>query len=341
MRVLSLCVLLGAGFAQAVQVYLSPSLTLPPNPSIEHATLAISHHLGLELSQPLGHYSDYFGGEQSFVGEGPSSALLLAIDEVTAHGALFFFFKKKKFVRSKGCPNPGLLDVLPESLQVSFTLPDDPTLISPSSVISTYLHWAPHVYLSIFTALSVPPTTTPRVLDLFSISSPSLELFLSEMSTLFTFIDDPSISKFGALELKGLYSIAQTYGHTSEQYDLAVRATRALLDAALANSNALKLALITFPVYELHERQVEQPPQSPLPAPVPPPQQPIGSISTCYATADECNQSTDTCSGHGHCVEASKAGRTCFVCVCGTTLSPKGKNETWAGEKCEKKDISG
>jgi hypothetical protein len=228
--------------------------------------------------------------------------------------------------------------VLPESLHVSFALPDDPPPISPSSMIWTYLHWAPHVYISIFTALSVPPTTTPRVLDIFSVSSPSTESFLSEMSILFTFIDDPSSSKFGALELKGLYLIAQTYGRSSEQYELAARTTRALLEAAFADSDTLKLALITFPVHELHGRQA---PQSPLPTPLLPPQQPIGSISTCYATAHECNQSTDTCSDHGQCVEASKAGRTCFVCVCQTTLSPTGKKETWVGQKCEKKDISG
>jgi len=56
------------------------------------------------------------------------------------------------------------------------------------------------------------------------------------------------------------------------------------------------------------------------------------------------NNSTSTCSGRGKCVEASKAGRTCFVCNCGKTTTGEGnkiKTDYWAGESCERKDISG
>jgi len=40
-------------------------------------------------------------------------------------------------------------------------------------------------------------------------------------------------------------------------------------------------------------------------------------------------------------MQASKAGKTCFVCACNQTTTQDGKTQTWVGEACERKDISG
>ena len=89
--------------------------------------------------------------------------------------------------------------------------------------------------------------------------------------------------------------------------------------------------------------------QSPLPPPLPHPAHPIGAVSTCYQTLDSCTNSTSSCSGHGSCISASKAGRTCFVCACEASKIETGKGTGtngkktiyWAGDKCERQDVSG
>jgi hypothetical protein len=99
--------------------------------------------------------------------------------------------------------------------------------------------------------------------------------------------------------------------------------------------------LLTFsPSILLNKRQAQPPQQSPLPPQSPVPQQPISGVSTCFASADICTDSTNSCSGRGQCLQASKAGRTCFICACSKT-SDKGKTQTWVGDACERKDISG
>jgi hypothetical protein len=115
---------------------------------------------------------------------------------------------------------------------------------------------------------------------------------------------------------------------------------RAVLESALSKPN-INLALLTFsPSKTLHRRQAQPPQQSPLPPPSPIPQQPIGGVSTCFTSVDICTNSTNSCSGRGDCLQASKAGKTCFVCTCSKTTD-KGKTQTWVGDACERKDISG
>ena len=157
------------------------------------------------------------------------------------------------------------------------------------------------------------------------------------------FLDAPSTSgKFAAVELTGLSDIAQEFGLTSEQYRLASRATRAMLESVMAHPS-VHLALLTFaPELEsIYRREDDPPAQTPLPVPSPVPQQPISGISTCFATEDACSNSTMSCSGRGQCLKATKAGRSCFVCSCRTIISEKGKKETWVGDACERKDVSG
>ncbi|KAF8517195.1 hypothetical protein BU17DRAFT_92126 [Hysterangium stoloniferum] len=83
-----------------------------------------------------------------------------------------------------------------------------------------------------------------------------------------------------------------------------------------------------------------QPPQSPLPLP-PPPSAPIFSTLTCYTSASACENSTSSCSSRGTCIGVTRAGKTCFVCECGTRpVREGGTNISWAGARCEKIDVS-
>jgi hypothetical protein len=103
----------------------------------------------------------------------------------------------------------------------------------------------------------------------------------------------------------------------------------------------IHLALLMFsPSTSPRRRQAQPPQQSPLPPQSPIPQQPISGVSTCFTSADVCANSTNSCSGRGECLQASKAGRTCFICACSKTTD-KGKTQTWVGDACERKDISG
>lgn len=88
MKGLFACLLL-TGFAQAVQVYLSPSPQLAPSQKLspEQASFALSRHLGLEFFETAGD-RDLFDGdsEQKFVAQGSSNALLLIMNEGEARG---------------------------------------------------------------------------------------------------------------------------------------------------------------------------------------------------------------------------------------------------------------
>lgn len=91
MRGLFTCLLL-TGFAQAVQVYLSPAppLALSQRLSPKHAGFALSRHLGLEFFETAGESPELFDGvgEQKFVAQGSNNALLLTINEAEARGML-------------------------------------------------------------------------------------------------------------------------------------------------------------------------------------------------------------------------------------------------------------
>jgi len=233
-------------------------------------------------------------------------------------------------------------DVLPSSMKPSFSLVDSLSVSSLSSLISTYLHRARHMYTSIYSELSHTSQGIPRFLDIFSVSSPATETFISETSSLSEFLetDKASTDKFAAFELNGLSYIAEAYGRSSEEYKLAARTIRAVLESALSEPN-MNIALLTYSDSIPRIKRLVQPPQSPLPPPSPIPQQPIGGVSTCFLSKDICVNSTNSCSGRGTCMEASKAGKTCFICACNQTTTDNGKTQTWVGDACERKDISG
>ncbi|KIM76001.1 hypothetical protein PILCRDRAFT_826855 [Piloderma croceum F 1598] len=318
MRGASVCLLL-AGLSQAVQVYLNPQPAVPSTLSPSHASFVLSRHLGLEFLESAG--DDLHGelwNEQPFVGQGSRSGLLLTIDEVDAR------------------------DIIPPSMKASFSLSDSTSVPSLSSLILTYLHRARHAYSSIYSEPSHTSQGIPRFLDIFAVSSPATETFISETSALSEFLDadEASTDKFAAFELKGLSHIAETYGCSSEQYQLAARTTRAVLQSALSKSN-INLALLTSSASTSRSKRLAQPPQSPLPPPSPIPQQPISGVSTCFLSENVCTNSTNSCTGRGVCLQASKAGKTCFVCACNKTTTSNGKTQTWVGDACERKDISG
>lgn len=66
------------------------------------------------------------------------------------------------------------------------------------------------------------------------------------------------------------------------------------------------------------------------------------SAKACHASEGACNNVTASCSSHGKCIKANK---DCWQCACGTTVVRNEKlngNKTtvWAGNACQKKDVS-
>jgi hypothetical protein len=214
---------------------------------------------------------------------------------------------------------------------------------SLTSLVSSYLHRATHAYSLVYSDLSIPPEGIPRTLDIFSAPTPANEAFLAEISTLFSFVEpstDIRDDKFASLELTGLSQLATTYGRSSEQYQLAARTLKAVLEATTADPKN-HIALLTYTPSPITDKRQAQPPQqSSLPAPQLIAGPPARRLATCLATADACFNATSDCFGHGQCVSTINAGRECFVCACSETKSTSGKTESWVGEMCQKKDIS-
>ena len=235
------------------------------------------------------------------------------------------------------CPGARLrTDVIPKKLDPTFEIPSTSSVTSLDSLVSTFLHRAPSTYSQIFSEASYPAHGVPRLLDIFSVPSTSTGTFMSEISTLLDFVESDSTSgRFGAFELKGLGEIQRAFGASSEQYRVAADSLRAIIQSATAKGS-INLAVLT---HAPNSREKRIPQQSPIPSPLP--NQPISSISTCYDSQETCGDATSSCSGRGECVEVSKAGRTCFICACAATKDSKGRTENWAGEACERKDVSG
>ncbi|KAF7376598.1 hypothetical protein MSAN_00076400 [Mycena sanguinolenta] len=298
-------VLCGLQAAQAVNVYLYPPQTfLSPNLAVEDASAALSRHLGLEIFEAFRDSSALDYSEESFVGQGSNNVLLLTVEDVDAEAIRI------------------------PSLQPSFKLPTPPltSISSLSSVISTYLHRARHAYTSIHSA---DPTSQIKK-----------AWYIAELDSIMAFFDKAQGASFAAAELSGLANIRNAHGADSEEYRSVLDGTRKLLEHAIDHD--VRVAMLSFSPSAPAAAKRAEPSQAPFPRP--PPQSPIGSISTCHTTLDVCNNATSSCSGRGECVSATKAGRTCFVCSCETTSTGTGnqvKTETWVGESCERKDVSG
>ena len=209
-------------------------------------------------------------------------------------------------------------------------------MTSLDSLISTLLHRAPSTYSHIFSEASYPVHGVPLLLDIFAVPSVTTRTFLSEISALLDFVESgPTSDKFGAFELKGLGEIQRAFGSGSAQYRTAADSIRAVIRSAIAKGS-INLAVLTHARYS-HEKR--DPQQSPVPSSFQ--NRPIPSTSTCYDSQEACEDETSSCSEHGQCVEVSKAGRKCFLCACSATKDSMGRTENWAGEACERKDVSG
>ncbi|TFY54291.1 hypothetical protein EVJ58_g8952 [Rhodofomes roseus] len=323
MKAIAVCAFL-AGLTGAVDVYLHPASATASSLSALKADAALSRHLGLEYHAALGddlEMNEALGRQEPFVGKGPGSALLVGVNEEDAAAAI------------------------PASYEKSFSLSSGTYTASLSTLIPTFLDRAHHTYSHIY-APETLPEKTPRIIDIFSAPSSASQTFLSQMTTLVNFAesDDVPTDKFAAVLLSGLSELAAEHGRESEQYKLAAETIRGFL-SSVTEKRDLKLAVITFPSSVTHvNRQVSstlQPPQTPFPPPKPGPAEPINAIATCYSTAEACGNSTSSCSGHGQCVQASKQGHTCYVCACSATKDTKGHTENWAGNSCERRDVSG
>lgn len=217
--------------------------------------------------------------------------------------------------------------VLPDSLQPAFALPTPPStpIYSLTSVLSTYIHQARQQWFpSVYAALNFGN--------------------LEDVSDLKTFLNDAEQPSFTAIELSKLRETRQDFGSNSYEYTEVADQIRNLLQNAVEQGNFNIVALtFTSPSSPSFVKRAA-PQQSQVPFPAPPPQFPIGGVSTCFTTLDACNNGTSTCSGRGECKKASKAGKTCFVCSCGATKVGEGnkvKTTFWAGDSCERKDVSG
>ncbi|KAJ9610577.1 hypothetical protein H2200_005354 [Cladophialophora chaetospira] len=65
-------------------------------------------------------------------------------------------------------------------------------------------------------------------------------------------------------------------------------------------------------------------------------------VPQCFSSQAQCENTTNTCSGHGSCY---RAHASCFKCRCGTTVvrtNADGTKKTvqWGGNACQKKDVS-
>lgn len=75
----------------------------------------------------------------------------------------------------------------------------------------------------------------------------------------------------------------------------------------------------------------------------------VPTSSKCFSSLDDLNNQTLSCLGRGEGVkgisptrQARGKGEECWVCKCGSTVDEEsGKKVWWAGEGCEKKDLSG
>ncbi|PFH49741.1 hypothetical protein AMATHDRAFT_146891 [Amanita thiersii Skay4041] len=211
--------------------------------------------------------------------------------------------------------------ILPIELKRSFSISAPPTN-TLDSVLYTYLTRARQSYSSIYGS-----------------SGPTWQH--EDLGTLSSFLKYEE-SGFAAIELQDLMTIRLEYGSTSNEYQTTARLIRAFLQDMLSHASQPRLAILIFDTD--NKRIVPRQDQTPLPPNQPPPQQPISSVSTCHTSEDVCKNATNSCSGRGQCAEATKSGRTCFVCTCRVTKTGEGtktKTEIWVGESCERRDISG
>ncbi|VDB85235.1 unnamed protein product [Peniophora sp. CBMAI 1063] len=289
--------------ASASSVYLHPA---PPahRAQLLGASALLAHHLGLDRFEPApaNGQVNFDGG---FVGEGESAGVVVTVEE--------------KYIK----------DVIPTTLPAALTLRY--THFDPSNLLKSLTARASHIYSTLTSSEPSYTTAFPASVDAFAAHFDAEE-FLSTLAPLVAFLEEDGSDKFGVFELKGLSKL------TGEMRDMAVQTARATIESAMARKD-LKLVVLSAPSFappSAESKFGKRAETSPSVAAFPQ----IVSDAICYATDDACVSATGGCSGHGSCAAGSRAGKTCYVCQCSASRDEGGRTTHWAGNACEREDVS-
>jgi len=210
-------------------------------------------------------------------------------------------------------------------------------------------------YSRLLTQLDFADSSAQTLISEFSAMDKLVESLVKQGES--NALDAPYVShkdqpQFAIMRFDGLSQIEAKHGQQSKQYQEASQAFKAMLSATLqayeAQTSSNKVVMIISPNQlapahykrfsspgnpdlapfrsAIYKRQNEA--SSPMPL--------VPTSKQCFADADTCKNSTDSCNGHGSCVKGLSArGGDCYVCSCS-----KDKNGQWSGQFCEKEDYS-
>ncbi|KAG8983669.1 hypothetical protein FRB90_005843 [Tulasnella sp. 427] len=330
--------------AQEAQVYF-----LPPNPVQHHqapalnpteANTLISHHLGLDVHESFPDQVEgwwhkvtgwvYGNVMTNGVGQGSQDSVLIVIQS----------------------DHPE--DFIPSDMKQSFTIPDAPSASMFTDLIHAYTERASHIFDSVFSSLSpflASIKETPaykQLLDIFDLAGDAASHFVEEFGRLVEWVDEEiegkakatssDEDKFSAFEVKGLAEVEKEHGRHSEQYLTAAKSVQAVLSNP--NLQRSKVAIVVVPpeAPRRHKRAPQSSAASSLLTASN--NKVVFSTSTCFKSNDTCTEKTNSCSGHGSCSGVTIAGKTCYTCSCSITKNDKGRKQWWAGQACERLDMS-
>ncbi|KAF8326627.1 uncharacterized protein EI90DRAFT_2929991 [Cantharellus anzutake] len=237
-------------------------------------------------------------------------------------------------------------------MRLSFTIPNSPPTKTFVDLLNTYVEHAfsifDHVRFSITTRPPSPkPSHNKVILDIFDLTpSESTSLFIHELEELVNAIeasaDVEHENSFLAFTINGLKHIEKEHGRSSDVYKAAVRILKGIISKVGEMSKKQKLALLVIPDEESRlisrsskvDDTKREPEASERSIPI------VHSKSQCFTSAEACTNATSSCSGRGECIKTTRAGKSCFSCSCHPTTDQYGRTITWAGQMCERKDIS-
>ncbi|KAG0239465.1 hypothetical protein BGW41_007647 [Actinomortierella wolfii] len=185
-------------------------------------------------------------------------------------------------------------------------------------------------------------------LTVFDLNKKADALFLEEAVSLSSYIEKyaaaqikDETSDFVHIDIAGLAALEAEHGIDSIQYKQAVRILKEFIQKELLpdfsqvhenwsatiilNSMSAPAPMISdISAFEAASRHLYQKRAAPSP----------GSASSCFATQEDCETSTSSCSqGRGQCVLSPSAN--CFHCQCASINGTQ-----YSGTSCEKVDIS-
>jgi len=233
-------------------------------------------------------------------------------------------------------------EIVPASLEPSFTIPHPPPTQSFLDLLNTYVEHAYSVFDRVRFSISHPSLHKQpykALLDTFDLAaSESSSIFTQELEELVNAVEESTKAEqedtLFVFALDGLSRIEEEHGRNSDVYEAAAQALKGLLSHKSLTSR--KLALLVIPseprltarsdsaARQFNERSI------PL----------VHSKSQCFSSEEVCTNSTYSCSSRGECIKATRAGKTCFSCSCYSTKDDAGRTVDWAGQMCEREDIS-